>query len=169
MEAARTAGDRGHDVTLIEKNEKLGGALNMAVSPDFKADLKSYLQWSIRMTKGHPGIKMRLATEATPELVEHETPDALVIAVGAEASMPTISGLDGVNVVWVGDVETGNVQVGDKVKTGEPLAVFHSDGDDEKIKPAKAKFIKAYTISPDRIDPPKFFHARITREGVEEL
>ena len=62
-----------------------------------------------------------------------------------------------------------NKKIGDKVKTGEPLAVFHSDGDDEKIKPAKAKFLEAYTISPDRIDPPKFFHARITREGVEEL
>ncbi|MCK4960937.1 MAG: pyrimidine-nucleoside phosphorylase [Anaerolineales bacterium] len=62
-----------------------------------------------------------------------------------------------------------NKKIGDKVKTGEPLAVFHSDGDDEKIKPTKEKFLEAYTISPDRIDPPKFFHARITREGVEEL
>lgn len=115
MEAARAAADRGHDVTLFEKSEKLGGALNMAVSPDFKADLKSYLKWSIRMTTRHPGIKIRLATEATPELVKHEAPDALVIAVGGEASMPEISGLDNVNVVWVGDVEAGSVQVGNKV------------------------------------------------------
>ena len=115
MEAARTAPDRGHEIILFEKSEKLVGTINMAVSPEFKADLKSYLQWSIRMTKRHPGIEIRLATEATPELVKQEAPDALVIAVGAEASMLTISGLDSVKVFWVGDVEAGNGQVGNKV------------------------------------------------------
>ena len=62
-----------------------------------------------------------------------------------------------------------NKKIGDKVKTGEPLAEFHSDGDNEKIKAAKAKFLEAYTIRPDRSELPKFLHARITSAGVEEL
>jgi len=62
-----------------------------------------------------------------------------------------------------------NKKIGDQVDAGEPLAVFYSDGDEEKIKPAKAKFLRAYTIRQDRIDPPKLFHARVTRAGVEEL
>ena len=62
-----------------------------------------------------------------------------------------------------------NKKIGDPVDAGEPLAVFYSDGDEEKIKSAKAKFLKAYTIGQDRIDPPKLFHARVSREGVEEL
>jgi hypothetical protein len=49
------------------------------------------------------------------------------------------------------------------------LAVFHSDGDNEKIKAAKAKFLKAYTIDPDRNEQPKLLHTRITSAGVEEL
>ena len=62
-----------------------------------------------------------------------------------------------------------NKKIGDKAKIGEPLAVFHSDGHNEKIKPAKAKFLEAYTIRPDRSERPKFLHARITSAGVEEL
>ncbi len=62
-----------------------------------------------------------------------------------------------------------NKKIGDSVKSGEALAVFHSDGDNEKIKAAKARFLKAYTIRPDRGDLPKCVHARVTSAGVEEL
>lgn len=62
-----------------------------------------------------------------------------------------------------------NKKIGDKVDAGEPLAVFYSDENEEKIKPAEAKFLGAYTVSSDRRDPPKLFHSRVTREGVEEL
>ncbi|KPU44413.1 NADH oxidase [Oxobacter pfennigii] len=115
MEAARTAADRGHEVILFEKSEKLGGTLNLAVSPDFKADLKEYLKWAIRMTSRHPNITLRLATEATPERILAEKPDSLVIAVGAQASIPPIPGLDGKNAVWVGDVESGKARTGNTI------------------------------------------------------
>ena len=62
-----------------------------------------------------------------------------------------------------------NKKIGDKVQTGEPLAVLHSDGDNEKIKAAKARFLKACTILPDMGDLPKCLHARVTSAGVEEL
>jgi pyrimidine-nucleoside phosphorylase len=60
-------------------------------------------------------------------------------------------------------------KVGDKVAVGEPLAVFYSDGDEAKIEPARKKFIAAYTFDLNKIDPPKLIHARITKDGVEEL
>lgn len=111
MEAARTAGDRGHEVVLFEKSDCLGGTLRLAVAPDFKADLKSYLAWAIRMTSRHSNVSLRLSTEATPENILAEAPDALIIAVGAETNIPAIPGLDGRDVVWVGDVESGAVSV----------------------------------------------------------
>lgn len=52
---------------------------------------------------------------------------------------------------------------------GEPLAVFHSDGDKDKIKPAKDRFLNAYTIGNNKVEPPRFFYARVSREGVEEI
>lgn len=115
MEAARSAADRGHDVVLFEKSPRLGGALNLAVAPDFKADLKDYLEWAIRMTSRHPKIHLRLSAEATPDKVLAEKPDAIIVALGAEGNIPPIPGLDGENVVWVGDVETGEAQTGNRV------------------------------------------------------
>ena len=42
MEAALVASSRGHDVTLFEKEDRLGGNLLAAAGPDFKADWKRY-------------------------------------------------------------------------------------------------------------------------------
>ncbi|MBW2429994.1 MAG: thymidine phosphorylase, partial [Deltaproteobacteria bacterium] len=60
-------------------------------------------------------------------------------------------------------------KIGDKVTAGDPLAVFYSDGDQEKIRPAKQKFLAAYSVKSTKIEPPKLIYARITRAGVEEL
>ena len=60
-------------------------------------------------------------------------------------------------------------KVGDRVEKGEPLAVFFSDGDRKKTEPAKDKFLNAYTIGEKQVQPPRFFYARVTKDGVEEL
>ena len=60
-------------------------------------------------------------------------------------------------------------KIGDKVAAGDPLAVFYSDGDEEKINAAREKFLAAYSFSPNRVDPPKLIHARVTKDGVEEF
>jgi pyrimidine-nucleoside phosphorylase len=60
-------------------------------------------------------------------------------------------------------------KIGDKVKVGDPLAVLYSDGDEEKIGPARKKILTAYAFNSHKIDPPKLIYARITRDGVEEL
>jgi pyrimidine-nucleoside phosphorylase len=59
-------------------------------------------------------------------------------------------------------------KIGDKVAAGDPLALFYSDGDEEKIKSASKKFLDAYSFDSNKVDPPKLIHARITRDGVEE-
>lgn len=59
-------------------------------------------------------------------------------------------------------------KIGDKVAVGEPLAVFYSDGEQEKIEPARKKFLGAYSFDSNRVDPRKLIHARVTRDGVEE-
>ena len=59
-------------------------------------------------------------------------------------------------------------KIGDKVKVGDSLAVFYSDGDGEKIGPARKKLLAAYAFSSNKLDPPKRIHARVTKDGVEE-
>jgi len=60
-------------------------------------------------------------------------------------------------------------KIGDKVKVGDPLAVLYSDGDEEKIGPAREKLLTAYFFNPNKINPPKLIHARVTRDGVEKF
>jgi len=62
-----------------------------------------------------------------------------------------------------------NKKVGDEVKKGELLAVLYSDGDKNRIDPARERLLNAYTIGPARLDPPGLFYARVSKEGVEEL
>jgi len=59
-------------------------------------------------------------------------------------------------------------KIGDKVKVGDPLAVFYADGDEEKIGLARKKLLTAYAFNSNKIDPPKLIYARVTRDGVEE-
>jgi NADPH-dependent 2,4-dienoyl-CoA reductase/sulfur reductase-like enzyme len=115
MQAARDAADRGHKVVLFEKNGALGGALIQAAASPLKEDMKKYLEWAVRMTINHPNIGVKLSTEATQEDVLAENPDALVIAVGAEPSIPDIPGVHRKNVAWAVDVSSGKVWTGDTV------------------------------------------------------
>jgi NADPH-dependent 2,4-dienoyl-CoA reductase/sulfur reductase-like enzyme len=115
MEAARRAADRGHHVVLFEKDAMLGGTLVMGSTAPFKADMKEYLDWAIRTTMNTSQVTVKLSTEATPERIKAENPDALIIAVGSTPLIPKIPGVDRKNVVWAGDVELGKVKVGDRV------------------------------------------------------
>ena len=115
MQAARTLADRGHRVTLFEKEKTLGGMLNIARIAPFKKDVKDYLEWAVRMTMTNERISVRLETEATPDIVGAEKPDALIVATGARPFFPPIKGIEGPRVVWGGDVETGKASVGRRV------------------------------------------------------
>jgi NADPH-dependent 2,4-dienoyl-CoA reductase/sulfur reductase-like enzyme len=115
MEAARTAANRGHEVVLFEKDAKLGGSLIMASAAPFKADMKAYLDWAIRSTMNTLHLTVKLSTEATPEKIKAEKPDALIIAAGSTPIIPRIPGFDRENVVCAGDVNLDKFKVGDRV------------------------------------------------------
>lgn len=92
MKAARTASLRGHDVTLFEKSERLGGHLLEFSVPEFKDDIKNLLKWFEGETQDS-GAKVMLGTEVTPDLVREFEPDALIAATGSYyAPMDTVDG-----------------------------------------------------------------------------
>jgi 2,4-dienoyl-CoA reductase-like NADH-dependent reductase (Old Yellow Enzyme family)/NADPH-dependent glutamate synthase beta subunit-like oxidoreductase len=114
MMAAQTLAKRGHDVVLYEKSDSLGGTLKDIHSLSFKADLRDYLAWDVRETL-QCGAKIILNTEATPEIVEEEKPDALFIAVGAAPLIPPIPGIDSDNVKHVLDIDNKRAEAGGEV------------------------------------------------------
>jgi 2-enoate reductase len=110
MEAARVAARRGHDVTLFEKTNRLGGMLKVATTASFKDDLKKYLEWSVRETMRDGRIKVRMEVEATPEMISAEGFETVIVAIGSSPVIPDFA-VNHVKVAWVGDVEDGRRQV----------------------------------------------------------
>ena len=93
MYAAITAAERGHDVTLIEKEGKLGGLLWFTEVDTDKESLLRYRDALIARCKFN-GVKIMLNTEATRELLERMKPDAVICAVGSHPFVPPIPGVE---------------------------------------------------------------------------
>ncbi|MCQ2405766.1 MAG: NAD(P)/FAD-dependent oxidoreductase [Oscillospiraceae bacterium] len=115
LEAADTAAKLGHKVVLMEKADRLGGMLFPASASELKRDLRRYLDWSIKRVTDNGDIDVRLNTEATPENIAAEKPDAVFVAVGTSPIIPRLPGIDGPNVFWAGDADMGKVKCGKNV------------------------------------------------------
>ena len=114
MTAARTACERGHEVTLWEKSERLGGRLYEATALPQKDTARAYVDWAIRSTM-KCGATVVLGKEATPAAVEAEAPDAVIVAVGAAFARPPIDGIDLPQVMTVSEADLGTKPVGRNV------------------------------------------------------
>ncbi len=112
--AAYTAARRGHQVILCEKEEKTGGILKSEQALPFKREMYELAGTFVRLAK-EAGAQIRTSTEVTPEYVEREAPDALIIAVGSEPLIPPIKGLDGENVILVNNYYLEKGKVSDHV------------------------------------------------------
>ncbi len=114
MQAAQTAHVRGHEVVLYEMGDEMGGMLRTGCELPFKKDLKTYMSWMVSQTE-KCGARIVKNTEVTADTVRAERPDALIVAVGATPIIPDLPGISSKNVFWAGDVDTGKVQVGERV------------------------------------------------------
>lgn len=97
MKGAITAAERGHRVTLYEKNRYLGGLLRHADFSPYKWALKEYKDFLIRQTY-KAGVEVLLNTEASPEMILSRGYDTVLAALGANPVIPRIPGADGSNV-----------------------------------------------------------------------
>jgi 2,4-dienoyl-CoA reductase-like NADH-dependent reductase (Old Yellow Enzyme family)/thioredoxin reductase len=114
MQAAMTAAERGHDVTLCERAGSLGGNLKYAAGVSFKEDLERFREYQIRKV-GSLAISVLLNTEVTPELVALERPDVVIAAVGADPIIPQIPGVDKESVILAADAYRDKGEIGGRV------------------------------------------------------
>jgi 2,4-dienoyl-CoA reductase-like NADH-dependent reductase (Old Yellow Enzyme family)/thioredoxin reductase len=115
MRTAILAAQRGHTVTLFEKEETLGGQLNDADFMSFKYDLKKYKNYLIDHVEHDPAITVKKGHAITPDELEAMGFDEVICAIGAEPLIPRIPGVDGDNVIWAGDSFWAPERVGQKV------------------------------------------------------
>jgi pyruvate/2-oxoglutarate dehydrogenase complex dihydrolipoamide dehydrogenase (E3) component len=114
MEAARISALIGHQVTLWEKDDKLGGLLNLAAVPPLKGEILSIPRYYIAQFK-KLGVKVELNKEATPALVKQMKPDVIIIAAGSYTFFPPIQGIEKNIVVDARKVLEGTATIGDTV------------------------------------------------------
>ena len=114
MKCACTSAERGHDVILVEKGEKLGGQFVLNKNIPGRAELVSAVN-DLENNLRASGVRIIMGKEADENFVKEISPDVVIIATGAKPSMPPIPGVDGENVFHAWDVLEGKVKLGEKV------------------------------------------------------
>ncbi|MFX1273567.1 MAG: FAD-dependent oxidoreductase [Promethearchaeota archaeon] len=129
LETARVAAIRGHEVHIIEKEDTIGGLLNIIHLPpgrsEFKRMIEDYSYWISKY-----GIIVHYKTEATIDIIKSLNPDNVIIATGTLPIKVPIPGIDNENVYWANDALKGDVPIGNNNviigggATGIELAIY---------------------------------------------
>ena len=112
--AAYTAARRGHQVVLCERAKELGGILKGERALPFKYEMYQ-LAGTYEKLAREAGVEIRCGVEVTPEYVDSEAPDALIVAIGSRPLVPPIPGLDADRVIIVNDYYKRTDEVADSV------------------------------------------------------
>ena len=137
MQAALTAAQRGHKVTLFEASDSLGGQLKAACVPDFKWPLKDYRDYLIGKVSAC-GAEVKLNTAATPELLKQGQYDAVICALGSDGKTIPVPGADK-GVYLAEDIFGSEAQLGKKVvviggqDTGRDAALYLAQAGHEVV------------------------------------
>ncbi len=112
LATAVSAAERGHDVTLFEANDEIGGQFRLAMQIPGKEEFAETLRYYRRRMEVL-GVNVKLSTRATPDLLTGY--DEVVVATGVEPRTPAVPGIAHPKVVSYADAITGRVEIGAKV------------------------------------------------------
>jgi len=113
LEAARVAGERGHDVTVFEAAPQAGGQVRLATQVKRRAEIIGIVDWRMAQCE-RLGIDTRFNTLAGPDDVLALTPDVVIVATGGLPDGFAIE--DGADLAvssW--DILSGDVKPADNV------------------------------------------------------
>ncbi|MCX7563146.1 NADPH-dependent 2,4-dienoyl-CoA reductase [Xanthomonadaceae bacterium XH05] len=161
LACATVAAERGHDVTLFEAGDDIGGQFNLARRIPGKEEFEETLRY-FRQRIGSTGVKLRLSEHVDAGSLERF--DDIVLATGVVPRTPPIAGIDHPKVISYPDLLTGRRVAGSRV------AVIGAGGIGFDVSEFLVQSRPSSTLEPARwlaewgIDPT--LHARGGIEGI---
>ncbi|MCA1444239.1 NADH:flavin oxidoreductase [Ensifer sp. IC4062] len=150
LEAARVAGERGHEVVVFEAANDPGGQIRLTAQSERRREMISIIDW--RMSQCEKlGVTFHFNTWAEADTVQMENPDVVVVATGGIPHTDVLSkGNELVASSW--DIISGDV------KPGTNVLVFDDAGDHAGLQ--AAEFLanagaKVEVMTPDRSFAPE--------------
>jgi 2,4-dienoyl-CoA reductase-like NADH-dependent reductase (Old Yellow Enzyme family)/thioredoxin reductase len=117
LEAARVAAKGGHRVTLVERDDELGGQLRLVERGPHRGDYGIVLQWYLRQIE-RLKVEVRLGVEVNADDVVDLEPDAVIVATGSWDARQDVPGHDLPHVLSGREVMAG-ASVGKRVVLGD--------------------------------------------------
>jgi mycofactocin system FadH/OYE family oxidoreductase 2 len=115
LEAARVASERGHEVTVYEKEKEVGGQIKLAKLGAGRQTLQEVTRYQTHILEKLQ-VPVETDVEVTPDLVLEKDPDAVIVATGAIPKKKPVPGEYGPpTVLNVWDVLEGKFPVGERV------------------------------------------------------
>lgn len=129
LEAARVAGERGHEVVVFEAANDPGGQVRLTAQSPRRREMISIIDW--RMSQCEKlGVTFHFNTWAEAEAIQAENPDVVIIATGGLPHTEVLSrGNELVVSAW--DIISGDV------KPGTNVLIFDDAGDHAALQAAE--------------------------------
>lgn len=150
LEAARVAGERGHEVVVFEAANKPGGQIRLTAQSHRRKEMISIVDWRMAQCE-KLGVTFRFDTWAEAGTVEAENPDVVIVATGGMAHTDVLTeGNEFVVSSW--DIISGDV------KPGVNVLIFDDAGDHAGLQAAEVIANAGSTVeimTPDRAFAPE--------------
>ncbi len=132
LSCAEVLAERGHDVTVFEASDQIGGQFRLASAIPGKQEFNETLRYyTTRIAE--LGITLKLSNSATLEALTAF--DEVVLASGVAPHIPDIDGITHPSVMTYADLLSGKRQAGDRVAVigaggiGIDVSVYLTEGD----------------------------------------
>jgi 2,4-dienoyl-CoA reductase (NADPH2) len=172
LACATAAAERGHHVTLFEREAEIGGQFRFAREVPGKEEFHETLRYfGVRIER--LGVELRLGTDATAAQLREGGFDAVIIACGVRARVPQVEGIEHPKAIPYPDLLSGRREAGARVAImgaggiGFDVATFLTSPRPQSYEGALEEFAAEWGIDRDLRAPGGLAAPAAPRHGRE--